>query len=67
MNIDLSEHLPARSRNPLFFVLTVLSGIPTVFFAAVYFLGQQSDVFGLLLIWSFMWTWVWWKMADRYR
>ncbi len=55
-----------RSRNPLFFVLAVLSGLPTAFFGLVYANGQ-STIAGILLLWSFMWVSVWWKMSDRYR
>ena len=54
-----------REPNPLFTVLAVLSAIPTAFFGLVYFAGSQSTIAGLLLIWSFMWTWVWWKMRSR--
>jgi len=61
------EEEKKRSPNPLFLVLTVLSGIPTAFFGFIYAVEGQSNIFGLLFLWSFMWTWVWWKMADRYR
>jgi hypothetical protein len=54
-----------REPNPLFTVLAVLSAIPTAFFGLVYITGSQSNIAGLLLIWSFMWTWVWWKMRSR--
>ena len=54
-----------REPNPLFTVLAVLSAIPTAFFGLVYLAGSQSNIAGLLLIWSFMWTWVWWKMRSR--
>jgi hypothetical protein len=44
----------ARGPNPLFTVLAVLSAIPTAFFGLVYITGSQSNIAGLLLIWSFM-------------
>lgn len=57
-----------RSRNPLFLVLAVLSGMPTAFFVYAYIAGNgQSAFIGLLFLWSAMWTLVWWKMSDRYR
>jgi Protein of unknown function (DUF2510) len=56
-----------RKRNPLFFVLAVLSGIPTAFFGLVFVFGNQSDLAGIAVIWCFMWTWVWWRLSDRYR
>ena len=68
---ESSPHLlpeaTARKRNPLFFVLAVLSGIPTAVLGLMYITGGQSNIIGLGLIWSFMWTWVWWKLSDRYR
>jgi hypothetical protein len=54
-----------REPNPLFTVLAALSAIPTAFFGLVYIAGSQSTIAGLLLIWSFMWTWVWWKLRSR--
>jgi hypothetical protein len=45
----------------------VLSGIPTAVLGLMYITGGQSNIIGLGLIWSFMWTWVWWKLSDRYR
>ena len=56
-----------RKRNPLFLVLAVLSGIPTAFFGVFYLFNGQSNFSGLLLIWCFIWTWVWWALSDRYR
>jgi hypothetical protein len=44
----------ARGPNPLFTVLAVLSAIRTAFFGLVYITGSQSNIAGLLLIWSFM-------------
>lgn len=55
-----------RSPNPLFIVLAVLSAIPTAFFLLLTFSGADV-VGGLGFLWSAMWTYVWWKMADRYR
>jgi hypothetical protein len=56
-----------KKRNPLFFVLAVLSAIPTAFFGFIYVGGSHSNVMGLWFIWCFMWTWVWWTMSGRYR
>jgi hypothetical protein len=56
-----------RKRNPLFLVLAVLSAIPTAICGFLYIFGSQADIVGLGLIWSFMWTWVWWALSDRYR
>jgi hypothetical protein len=56
-----------KKRNPLFFVLAVLSGIPTAFFVVAYFTNNFSTLMGIGLIWCFMWTWVWWRLSDRYR
>ncbi|PRC48936.1 hypothetical protein C6A85_77300, partial [Mycobacterium sp. ITM-2017-0098] len=60
------ERTVTKKRNPLFLVLAVLSAFPTAFFGLLY-LNSQSNFSGLLLIFSFIWTWVWWTMSDRYR
>jgi len=57
-----------KSPNPLFLVLAILSGFPTAFFLlGVIASNGQNVILGLLTMWSAMWTFVWWKMADRYR
>lgn len=56
-----------KSPNPLFLVLSILSGIPTAFFLLVFVSEGPDGVIAALFLWSAMWTWVWWKMADRYR
>jgi hypothetical protein len=56
-----------RSLNPLFFVLSILSGIPTAFFALVYLFAGFNELIGVTFLWCGLWTWVWYKMADRYR
>lgn len=57
-----------NKRNPLFFVLAVLSAIPTAFFLLAVIIGEgHSTLTGISFLWCFMWTWVWWKMSDRYR
>lgn len=57
-----------RKRNPLFLVLAVLSAIPTAFFLLVFVTGgADNDIAAFLTAWSAVWTWVWWKLSDRYR
>ena len=55
-----------RGPNPLFTVLSVLSAIPTAFFLLAFISSNgQSTITGVLVIWCFMWTWVWWKLRSR--
>lgn len=56
----------AKSRNPLFLVLAILSALPTLFFLLGFVSGPNVFFLGGFL-WSAMWTWVWWSMAGRYR
>lgn len=57
-----------KSPNPLFLVLAVLSAVPTLFFGLAFLVGGlESFLLFLAAGWSAMWTFVWWKMADRYR
>ncbi|QFG10462.1 hypothetical protein KIV65_gp66 [Mycobacterium phage Anthony] len=58
----------AKTRNPLFFVLAVLSALPTAFFFLGFITsGGQSGFLFFVTAWCGMWTWVWWAMSGRYR
>ncbi|QHB37972.1 hypothetical protein KIY71_gp32 [Mycobacterium phage Cintron] len=53
--------------NPLFLTLAILSGFPSAFFLLLFVSGATSILVAGGFIWSAMWVWVWWAMADRYR
>lgn len=56
-----------RGMNPLFLVLSALSAVPTAFFLLMFVTGAQASFEAVLFLWCALWTWVWYKMADRYR
>ncbi|AQP31026.1 hypothetical protein SEA_TINYBOT_31 [Mycobacterium phage Tinybot] len=60
---------PARkpSPNPLFLTLSILSGFPAALFLILFVSGATSVLVTGGFLWSAMWVWVWWAMADRYR